>query len=119
MSKMRSLACLILCLASLATAGSAQAVGPVPGKVTLLYFWAAWCGPCRQVTPALEKMAAADAEIALRKVAADESPQEVSQYNVQALPHVIVFNRSGGLVGSVTGTDIDKVKSYVAQAKSG
>jgi thioredoxin-like negative regulator of GroEL len=67
----------------------------------------------------LDRMAAADAEIALRKIDTDESPQEASQYNVQGIPHEIVFNRSGGLVGSVTGTDIDKVKSYVAQAKSG
>jgi thioredoxin-like negative regulator of GroEL len=64
-------------------------------------------------------MAAADAEIALRKIDTEESPQEASQYNVDKIPHVIVFNRSGGLVGSVTGTDIDKVKSYVAQAKGG
>ena len=116
---MKALTCLILCLAALATTGSAQAAAPVPGKVTLLYFWAAWCGPCRVVGPALDRMAAADAEIALRKIDTDESPQEASQYNVQGIPHVIVFNRSGGLVGSVTGTDVDKVKSYVAQAKSG
>ena len=64
-------------------------------------------------------MADADHDITLKKINADESPKEASQYNVQGIPHVIVFNRSGGLVGSVTGTDIDKVKSYVAQAKSG
>jgi thioredoxin-like negative regulator of GroEL len=63
-------------------------------------------------------MAAADADIALRKIDADESPQEVSQYNVQGIPHVIVFNRSGGLVGSVTGADVNKIKSYVEQAKN-
>ena len=99
-------------------ASADQSDAPVPGKVTLVYFHADWCAPCKRLTPALEKMAAADAEIALRKIDTEASPQEASEYNVQGIPHVIVFNRSGGLVGSVTGTDIDKVKSYVAQAKS-
>jgi hypothetical protein len=47
-------------------------------------------------------MAAADADIALRKIDLSE-----------------VYNAGGRLVGSVTGTHIDKVKSYVAHAKSG
>ena len=97
-------------------ANAGQPDAPVPGKVTLVYFWANWCGPCRVVTPALEKMAAADADIALRKIDLSDSAGE---YNVTQLPHVKVYNAGGGLVGSVTGTDIDKVKSYVAQSKSG
>ena len=40
-------------------------------------------------------------------------------YNATHLPPVKVYNAGGRLVGSVTGAHIDKVKSYVAQAKSG
>jgi thioredoxin 1 len=105
-------------------ANAGQPDAPVPGKVTLVYFWANWCGPCRQVTPALEQMAAANADIALRKIDLSDGGREggfkeAAKYNIEALPHVKVYNRGGGLVGSVTGADIDKVKSYVAQAKGG
>jgi thioredoxin 1 len=111
---MKAIAYLILCLAPLAMAEASQDA-PVPGKVTLVYFWAAWCGPCRMVTPALEKMAAADADIALRKIDLTE-PQE--SYGIDKLPTVKVYNRGGSLVGTVVGADVDKIKSYVAQAKS-
>jgi thiol-disulfide isomerase/thioredoxin len=110
-----------LCLAPLAIAGGGEPA-PVPGKVTLVYFWAAWCGPCKQVTPALEQMAAADAEIALRKIdltdgGSEAGWAEAAKYNISALPYVKVYNRGGSLVGTVNN-DIEKVKSYVAQAKN-
>src|SRR6266550_2921740 len=43
----------------------------------------------------------------------------VKQYNIHSVPQVNVYNRGGRLVGTVVGADVDKVKSYVAQAKTG
>jgi len=56
----------------------------------------------------------------LRKINfTDSGSEEWEQFGVRGLPHVKVYNRGGSLVGTVDGLDIDKVKSYVAQAKSG
>ena len=98
-------------------AGGGQSVQPVPGKVTLVYFHADWCAPCKQLTPALEKMAATDADIALRKIDLTD-PGSVEDPNIR-LPLVKGYNRGGSLVGTVVGLDVDKVKSYFRQAKSG
>ena len=64
-------------------------------------------------------MADNDHDVALRKINADEDTAEVQEHNITALPVVKVYNRNGGLVGSVTGADLAKIRSYVAQAKGG
>jgi thiol-disulfide isomerase/thioredoxin len=89
------------------------------GNVTVVDFYADWCGPCREISPSLEQMARSDPEIALRKIdIVNWKTAVVRQYNVNSIPQVNVYNRDGRLVGTVVGADIDKVKSYVAQAKA-
>src|SRR5213596_435782 len=88
------------------------------GNVTVVDFYADWCGPCRQLSPSLEQMARTDPEIALRKIDIVNWKTAVArQYNINSIPQVNVYNRDGRLVGTVVGADVDKVKSYVAQAK--
>jgi thiol-disulfide isomerase/thioredoxin len=89
------------------------------GNVTVVDFYADWCGPCKQLSPSLEQMARTDPEIALRKIDIGNGKTAVArQYNINSIPQVNVYNRDGRLVGTVVGADIAKVKSYVAQAKA-
>jgi thiol-disulfide isomerase/thioredoxin len=89
------------------------------GSVTVIDFYADWCGPCRSLSPSLEQMARSDPEIALRKIDIVNWKTAVArQFNVHSIPQINVYNRAGSLVGTVNGADIDKIKSYVAQAKS-
>ena len=90
------------------------------GNVTVVDFYADWCGPCRQLSPSLEQMARTDPEIVLRKIdIVDWKTAVVRQYNIHSIPQVNVYSRGGRLVGTVVGADVDKVRSYVAQAKTG
>ena len=89
------------------------------GNVTVLEFYADWCGPCRLLTPSLEQMAQTDPDVALRKIDIVRWGTPVAQqFNVNAIPQVNVYNRGGALIGTVRGVDFNSVKRYVAQAKT-
>jgi len=90
------------------------------GNVTVVEFYADWCGPCRRISPSLEQMASSDPQVALRKIDIVNWRTPVAQqFNIHSIPQVNVYNRGGGLVGTVLGADFDQVKAYVAQAKTG
>ncbi len=90
------------------------------GNVTVVDFYADWCGPCKQLSPSLEQMAQTDPQIALRKIdIVNWNTAVVKQYNIRSIPQVNVYNRGGLLVGTVVGADAEEVKRYVAQAKTG
>ena len=90
------------------------------GNVTVVEFYADWCGPCRRLSPSLEQMASSDPEVALRKIdIVNWNTAVARQFNVHSIPQVNIYNRSGGLVGTLVGADLEQVKRYVALAKSG
>ena len=90
-----------------------------PGHVTVFDFYADWCGPCRRLSPSLEEMARSDPDVALRKIDIVNWRTAVAQqFNIHSIPQVKVYDRSGHLVGTVRGVDVEKIKSYISQAKS-
>ena len=90
------------------------------GSVTVVDFYADWCGPCKWLSPHLEQMARSDPEIALRKIDIVNWKTAVArQYHVGSIPQVNIYNRTGRLIGTVVGTDVGDIKRYVAQAKTG
>ncbi|MBU1254045.1 MAG: redoxin domain-containing protein, partial [Alphaproteobacteria bacterium] len=67
-----------------------EVVEPSMSKLVILDFWAEWCGPCKALTPVLEKVAGeyADKGVVLAKVNVDEEQFIASQFQVRSIPTV-------------------------------
>jgi thioredoxin 1 len=61
-------------------------------KITLVDFWATWCGPCRKLSPVVEELAAQyDGKVKFVKIKADENMQTSQKYSISGVPSLLLF----------------------------
>ena len=89
-------------------------------ELSMVDFWAAWCGPCRLIAPLIEQLAEDYADRGLRvgKLDVDSNPQTASQFGVRSIPTVLFF-RNGVVVDKVVGAVPrphleEKIKQHLA-----
>ena len=72
-------------------------------ELTVVDFWAPWCGPCRMVAPVIEELAGEmEGEVRFVKVNVDENQEIAQRYGVRSIP-TLGFFRGGEPVGSIVG----------------
>lgn len=76
-------------------------------KLTIVDFFATWCGPCQMLAPVLEKISNENSDLNIVKVDIDESVELAIKYQVEVVPTLVIF-KNGNLVKTLEGFRSEK-----------
>jgi putative thioredoxin len=80
----------------------------------LVDFWAPWCGPCKQMTPVIEKVVkGTGGKVKLAKMNIDEHPQIAGQLGIKSIPAVIAFQNGRPVDGFVGALPESQIKNFI------
>lgn len=86
----------------------------------LVDFWAPWCGPCKQLAPALEKVVReARGRVKLVKLNIDEHPSIPGQLGVQSIPAIIAFKDGQPIDGFMGAIPESQIREFIARIATG
>ena len=86
----------------------------------LVDFWAPWCGPCKQLTPILEKVVkAAKGKVKLVKMDIDKNPEIPGQMGIQSIPAVIAFSNGQPVDGFMGALPESQVVAFLERLTKG
>lgn len=71
--------------------------------ISVVDFWAGWCGPCRMVGPVIDQLAEDNPDLNIGKLNVDQNPESAVRFGIRSIPCVIFFKdgvESGRLLGA-------------------
>ena len=81
--------------------------------VTLVDFYADWCGPCKALAPVLEELSGMFTDVKFIKVNVDDNEETAMEYGIMSIPAVFML-KDGQIVGKTGGyRDFDAMKAFV------
>ncbi|XP_061183825.1 uncharacterized protein LOC133192013 [Saccostrea echinata] len=86
------------------------------GKLTVVDFYATWCGPCRMIAPKIEEMEKENPDVNFVKVDVDENSETAEACGISAMP-TFHFYKNGEKLDEVVGADEGKLRECVAKFK--
>ena len=85
--------------------------------ITLVDFWAPWCGPCRMIAPILDELAGELKDKArIVKINVDENPLVAGQFGVMSIPTLLLFKNGKKVDQKVGGQAKPQLKAFIEQA---
>jgi len=89
----------------------------IANGVTLIDFWAPWCGPCKTIAPFLDELAGEyEGRLQLAKINIDENQNVASQFGVMSIPTLILFKDGQKVAQKVGGSAKSALKEFIDQA---